>query len=446
VEDAATNRTTFAYDPATGQRISTTDALTNTTHQAYSAEGQLIATWGATYPVYYEYDAYDRMSAMYTYRGTNEISAFQDFSLSASDKTSWFYEPATGLLTNKLYSEGNGTSYTYTPDGKLAARTWARGVVTTYAYDTCCGSLTNITYSDNTPSVSYTYDRLGRQTSARTGEKSFALFAYNPATLALETETIIANGTTNTITRSQDTYGRAAGISLGDDYAVAYAYDNVGRFSGLTSSIGSTGSTMSNHWQYTYLPDSGLISGWVNGTISTVRSYEPNRNLLTDIDNMAGTNLISRFAYENDVIGRRTVRVDSTPSLSVTNNFGYNIRSEVVAALMGGNDYGYKYDPIGNREQASLNAVTNFYAANALNQYTNISNGSVIEPTYDADGNMVSYNGWTFAWNGENRLITASNTTTVINNDYDYMGRRITKTTTNQAQGTRPHEPNAVCL
>ena len=39
---------------------------------------------------------------------------------------------ATGLVTNKVYADGKGPKYTYTPDGKLATRTWARGTVTTY--------------------------------------------------------------------------------------------------------------------------------------------------------------------------------------------------------------------------------------------------------------------------------------------------------------------------
>jgi RHS repeat-associated protein len=55
---------------------------------------------------------------------------------------------------------------------------------------------------------------------------------------------------------------------------------------------------------------------------------------------------------------------------------------------------------------------------------------------YGHDGNMLTYGGWTFVWNGENRLIAASNSSVVISNTYDHMGRRITKTTKNQAQGT----------
>ncbi len=79
-KSAASNRTSYAYDPATGRRIATTNALGQATHHHFDPEGRLLATWGATYPVAYEYDDQGRMTAMYTYRGTNEISAFQDFS------------------------------------------------------------------------------------------------------------------------------------------------------------------------------------------------------------------------------------------------------------------------------------------------------------------------------------------------------------------------------
>jgi hypothetical protein len=43
------------------------------------------------------------------------------------DTTLWLRDEATGLVTNKVYADGKGPSYTYTPDGKLATRTWARG-------------------------------------------------------------------------------------------------------------------------------------------------------------------------------------------------------------------------------------------------------------------------------------------------------------------------------
>ena len=46
-------------------------------------------------------------------------------------------------VTNKVYADGAGPSYTYSPEGRLARRAWARGVTTDYAYD-ALGQMTNI--------------------------------------------------------------------------------------------------------------------------------------------------------------------------------------------------------------------------------------------------------------------------------------------------------------
>ena len=94
---------------------------------------------------------------------------------------------------------------------------------------------------------------------------------------------------------------------------------------------------------------------------------------------------------------------------------------------MGTAPYSYVYDAIGNRTASSNTTDELTYLVNALNQYTNIRNGVTLEPTHDADGNMLTYGDWTFAWNGENRLIQASNATTVVTAAYDYMGRRFRK-------------------
>ncbi|NCC62211.1 MAG: hypothetical protein EOM12_15025, partial [Verrucomicrobiae bacterium] len=212
------------------------------------------------------------------------------------------------------------------------------------------------------------------------------------------------------------------GVGYGNDYAVAYAYDEFGRFAAVTSVTAGT-------FTYAYLPGSDLLAGLSNGDFAVTYTYEAHRNLKTAVQNNRGNDLISKYAYAYDPIGRRTERIDHNTLFmqSVTNLFDYNPRSELISAQMNTNDYLYLYDPIGNRKKASLNAATNFYTANELNQYTNIANGVTNQPTYDPDGNMLTYGDWTFTWNGENRLIVASNTTTIIENSYDYMGRRFRK-------------------
>ncbi len=419
-EDAAGHRTTFVYDSESGRMISVTDPLSNTTYTAYDLQGRVTNTWGATYPVAYEYDAYGRMIAMKTWRDTN----------GAPDITQWKYDEATGLLTNKLYADGQGTAYGYDAQGRLTQRRWARGVTTDYYYD-LLGQLTNINYSDNTPDVVFQYDRLGRQTAAITVGVRTNLFTYDPATLALTNETIFGAGLTSNradLARTYDTLGRPAGIALPSEptpYSVTYAYDTLGRLSAISSSVASVSSVVN----YSYLPGSDLVTGWTNTQgHSFMRSFELNRDLISSVANTHAGVLIRQFDYENDPAGRRIERRDIDLGTILTNLFGYNTRSELISALMDTNDFGYTYDSIGNRELSRVNANTNHYLANELNQYLSVTSvSSVVNLTYDPDGNLTNDGTRAYVWDGENRLIRVEWGTNAVENTYDYMSRRIAK-------------------
>ena len=77
---------------------------------------------------------------------------------------------ATGLVTQKISADGRGPCYTYTDDGNLATRTWARGVTTSYTYD-AWGTLTSTTSSDGTPPATHTL-----YWQPRTSQGNFSLF------------------------------------------------------------------------------------------------------------------------------------------------------------------------------------------------------------------------------------------------------------------------------
>ena len=80
------------------------------------------------------------MGFIYEFGDKISMTTYRDIN-AAGDVTRWLRDEATGLVTNKVYADGKGPRYDYTPDGKLATRTWARGIVTTYSYDDN-GSLT----------------------------------------------------------------------------------------------------------------------------------------------------------------------------------------------------------------------------------------------------------------------------------------------------------------
>ena len=136
-----------------------------------------------------------------------------------SDLTTSVYSPTRGLLTRKQYADAKGTDYTYTVAGRLATRTWARGVTTTYSYTQ--GLLTFTDYNDSTPDVAITYDAYGRKSSVTQANQSQTISTYDPANLQLDTETIRYdldhNGTyefARTLDRSRDALNRDSGFQL----------------------------------------------------------------------------------------------------------------------------------------------------------------------------------------------------------------------------------------
>ena len=418
--DGAGNWTHYEYDPDTGLRISVSNALGDMVYTAYDLQGRPTNVWGATYPVAYEYDAYGRMAVMKTWRDTN----------AAPDVTRWFYDEATGLLTNKVYADGNGTSFEYDAAGRLARRTWARGVATDYAYDVL-GQLTNIDYSDGTPDVSFTYDRMGQQV-AITDVLGIRSNQFHPYRFDLLLE-YLPDG--QCIARFCDVFGRPTGFVIGTNgYRVAYAYDDVGRFSTLNCTIPSATTTV----QYAYLAQSDLVSGWTiqdpsnlnTPSLDVKRVFEPGRDLVSSIMVTNSMGLFVQYNYSNDRLGRRVARNEtiSGGNLWISNSFGYNARSELDVAVMGTNQFGYQYDAIGNRQAAIANVFTNVYEANALNQYTSILPADETL-AYDADGNMISDGTLSYSWDAENRLVEVrSNDVAIVQNAYDYLGRRVRKT------------------
>jgi RHS repeat-associated protein len=457
VQDAAGHRTTFTYDPATGRKTAETNALGNVTRYAYNIRGQVTHTWGdSTYPVAYDYDAFGRMTQMITYRADASWSADAWPSGTTGDTTTWDYDEATGLLLSKTDAAGNAVTYAYDAAGQLSTRVWARTengtpLATDYIYDPATGDLTGIDYSDETPDISFTHDRLGRHV-AITDAAGSRTFAYNE-NLQLTSETL--SGLINrTLARTYDAFGRDAGFTAGPGsgpgHAVTYGYDALGRFKTVAWNIhGQTDAVT-----YTYLPDADLLAGYATSGLSTAYTYEPHRNLKTRIENARGAQLISGYDYQYDPLGRRTsvINTGSAFALEAFNNYAYNPRNELMESqrFMGADpdnitqpvdpEYrAYDYDPIGNRNSAMQGSESSIYTANSLNQYDAVDGRSL---TYDDDGNQtrlpaspgISPAGgdMRLTWNAENRLVMVEPITPAAGDVrvgfvYDYMGRRVKK-------------------
>jgi len=84
----------------------------------------------------------------------------------------------------------------------------------------------------------------------------------------------------------------------------------------------------------------------------------------------------------------------------------------------------FAYDPLGNRTGADDNGTTTRYAANALNQYTQVGD---LAPTYDAGGNLAEMGEWRYQYDALNRLVSASNAETTAQFWYDSRNRVVAR-------------------
>ena len=416
--------TCYVYD-AMGRTAAVTNALGVATVYEYDLRGNKTYEGGGTYPVTYVYDSFNVMTNMTTYR--DEVVGRADPSAPQGDTTNWFYDEATGLLLAKTYPDGHGPTYTYTDTGELATRTWARGVVTTYAYDGW-NQLTSTTYSDGTPSVTYAYDVLGRPVSATdaAGTTTTAYDTYGD--VSSESVSGLYN---KTLSRHRDAYGRAVGYTLDG------SRKNIIEFESDTARLKRV--MFAGAWfTYGYLPGTDLKSSLTVGTAGrTDWTYEPNRDILTQVKNTAFGNVVSQYDYTSDALGRRTeiARSGSRMTESRSDAYGYNDRSELTNAVKNAtlNEYAYQYDDIGNRLASLDLGDSRIYAANNLNQYTSISNTTSstdeFQPQYDLDGNQTlvqtSTGIWSVIYNGENRPVSWTCGATNVAMQFDRMGRRI---------------------
>ena len=439
--DALGNRTIYKYDQF-GNLTSIINPLGNAIVYEYDLRGLKTYEGGATYPVRYTYDVFGNKTTMMTYR--DEKGERGTGNGERGDVTTWLYDEASGVMTNKVYADGKGPKYNYTPDGKLARRIWARGIVTDYSYDGW-GNLTNTVYSDGTPTISFFYDVLGRQTEARDAA-GVTMFLYDSFG-SLTNETVVGVAGTNTIERYWDGYGRTIGYALNGARQTTIGYEpDKGRIA--TMEIADNHSTTTtNHYNafsWTYLPGSDLKSSlaYPNG-LSATWIYDANNQLL-QVCNATPTNVISQYDYTYDAVGRRigVSMSGSTFTQDDTVAYGYNNRSELtnaVAAVDSNYRYAYDFDDIGNRETSSERGTNSFYYANNLNQYTAVDD---FTPQFDDDGNQTlikTVTGiWQVQYNAENRPIIwqcvstntpAPNPSTpsLISMSYDRMGRRVAK-------------------
>ncbi|MEX1221551.1 MAG: RHS repeat-associated core domain-containing protein, partial [Idiomarina sp.] len=109
-------------------------------------------------------------------------------------------------------------------------------------------------------------------------------------------------------------------------------------------------------------------------------------------------------------------RVSSFNHVGVNNaSFDYNPASQLISRVVSNADF----------EVQLPSAGTQSYSKNALNQYTQVAGQSI---SYDSNGNLKSYDGWSYNYNAHNRLTSATKSGKNLALGYDASGRLYSST------------------
>ncbi len=270
--------------------------------------------------------------------------------------------------------------------------------------------------------MDYTYDLVGKITAVNDPTGTYA-FAYDNMGRLIGTTTSYSFLTSRSFTNAYayDAASNRTGFTDPESGATAYTYDTLNRLTSLAppSAFGS------GSFGFSYDALSRRTQMTRPNSVTTNYAYDNLSRLQSVLHQLSGST-IDGASYTLDSAGNRTAKVDQLAA--VTSNYTYDAIYQLTQTMQGSSTTeSYSYDAVGNRT-ASLGVSS--YTTNASNEMTANSNASY---TYDSNGNtltkVVGSNTTSYTWDFENRLTSVAlpGSGGTITFKYDPLGRRIYK-------------------
>jgi RHS repeat-associated protein len=406
--------------------------------QTYTPSGKLLKSWGPAQtaaattcpsaasptPVTdYAYDNLDRLTqvteALTAGEGGNRVTQTAYY---ADDRVQ-NVKRAVGTALAQTYAV-----YTYTPNGLLLTQKDAKNNLTANQYDghdrkikTRYPDPVTANLSSTTDYEQYAYDNNGNVTSLRKRNgQSITLVYDNLNRLVARNYPTAADN----VAFAYDLLNRKTAANYANaSYNVGYVWDAAGRLANTTAG----GKTVA--YQYDAAGNRTRTT-WPEATPFYVTATFDALNRPTAIKELGATNLAT-YAYD-DLSRRSTVTLGN----GTTTTYGYSTTQGALSSLthnLAGTaqDQTYTYARNQAREivthgwnndlyQWSTSNSNKAYTANGLNQYTAVGASTL---TYDGNGNLAGDGVWSYGYDLDNRLKTATKTGYSASLAYDAAGR-----------------------
>jgi RHS repeat-associated protein len=412
------------------RQITATDPLGNQTQRTYDTVGNnLTETRPDNGVITNVYDSMDRVTR--TTDPKNQATQFSydnaDNMTSLTDARNNTYGFTYDLLRRKIsmiYPDNSHEDYSYDPVGNVATYTARAGEVRTYAHDNR-NRETQSQWSDGTPTITRSYDAASRMVTLNNSISNLS-YTYDDANeMFSETQQIAAGFGPKVVSYAYDADGNRASLTYPSGSVVTSAYTNRNQVASITADGPPPMAT------YSYDLNGNRTAKSLENNTSTTYAYD-NANRVTSIAHFIKLNAAPftiSFHYSYNAVGDRTSvqREDSKADL-----YGYDaidqitgVQYDTVGGVGADRQVSYTYDATGNRAQVMDSGAQTNYTSNNLNQYTQVGVGGL---GYDVNGNLRSQSGWTYTYDAQNRMLSATNGTTTATFGYDTRNRCVSRT------------------
>ena len=396
----------------------------------------------------YAHDLNNKLTAVVSPTGQTRSFAYDDLSRLTSAAT-----PETnvgGIQYSTTFSYTNGGLCSGDPSA-VCVRTNPTGVTATYSYD-ALNRVTQIQYSDGTPTVTHCYDGSntacisggysssygkGRRTAMADGSGNCG-WSYDAVGRVVTEQKTIA-GITKTILYSYNLDGSVASITYPSGRKVSYAVGNAGRPLSAVDSNGSQYAVTASYAPSGALSAAlyGQVSGGFGG-ITESRGYN-NRQEVTSIQagsaNGTALNLapcFTSFSFSNGCSASATgnngsvTGITNTVDTNETQSYAYDNLNRISSAATqatAGNDcwgQGFGIDAVANLTSVSVTQCGAWQLSVSTDGYNHLTGTGY---SYDHAGDMTGDGSYSYTYDAESRITSANGVTY----SYDGDGLRVKK-------------------
>ncbi|RDS83760.1 RHS repeat protein [Dyella monticola] len=293
----------------------------------------------------------------------------------------------------------------------------ANGTKTQRSYD-AMDRVTAISYPGDSSSAQFTYDLMGRLTSADTGLSRWT-YAYNHLGLPVG-ETLVVDGLPFNLAYTYDGNGGLASVTYPDGRLITYAPDAWGRPTQAGIYANSA----------RYLPN-GKLEYFKYGNGIEYVTEQNARQLPSNLSYaLPSGNLLFSQDFGYDQTGNLTQANDLLQGVGSQRTFQYDTLNRLTNTILPGatNSESYSYDPLNNlRRIVNGNGLVRDYTYDPDNRLSRAMGSDAQMHSFDYDwrGNITRRDDTPFTFDFANRLIEVSGKERYV---YDAFGRRVLKT------------------